>query len=159
MANVFTGAARGIVPRGTSTSGSGSLWDKARELAAKGAGAKPVPQPLPSLQAAEVLERQREEKRRISGRMGLSSTFQAGPRGLGGPASDVAETLLRAGGVDPWLANPDDAFEQLEGSAVPRRLDPGTDPRSAPAPKNILETLDRFRLTRGGGGRGPREGR
>ncbi len=90
------------------------------------AGLRP-PTAIPDITDEVVIRAQFERKRRLAAMQGRGATFLTGPRGLGGPSSEIANAFLRAAlqPPAPW----------------PATFGPHTT-RPAPAPLSPLDQLD-----------------
>ena len=60
--------------------------------------------PAPTLTDEVVIAAELRRKRQLAAMAGRASTFLSGPRGLGGPSSELAETFLRARAEAPTYA-------------------------------------------------------
>lgn len=63
---------------------------------------------VPDITDEVVLRKQYERKRRLAALQGRTGTFLTGPRGLGGPSSEIASAFLRAAlePPQPWPTVP-----------------------------------------------------
>lgn len=79
--------------------------DMERQLAEQMRGQQTT---IPDITDEAVLRKQYERKRRLAALQGRGSTFLTGPRGLGGPSSEIATAFLRAAlqPPEPWPIAP-----------------------------------------------------